>query len=796
MPSDMEGDDFNPEDEGLPTEGTEGTEAGLGGAEDSGQSKFYTSSLFEDYLAAVANKTTPSVHEQAEVSGDRNDIPHAVPVVIDRYPNEHAGQPIRMLHEVDPQAYMTGCLADDATFELADFIISTGMTSSERDTFFKLQSNQHLPWKNDAQFMEDIKRLPKGPEMRLYTGTVGEGDNAEKVEMWTKDILEVLEHLLGDPRFENHINYTPWKGYTNEECKNRVFSETCTGNWWWRMQCLIEDEFGTVLPVILSSDKTGLTVLSGGKEAWPVYMTIGNISKDVRRQPSKRAVVLLGYLPIPSTLSSEADEGSWGKAAWDLFHKCMSVMVEPLVKATQDGVEMRCLDRGVRRCYPFLASYVVDHPEQCLVACTARCPSCEQTTDGWGELGEPAPLRTKVSTLQALEEAEVGVKVGVNSLGLRVVWPFWANLLFVNLATAMTPDLLHQLHKGMFLDHLVPWCTELMGAEEMDCRFKAMTWYHNTRHFAHGIWGVSQWTGREAKEMARVFLSIIDGAVPTKAVHAAWALINFMFMAHAPSLTSLELKRMDELLATFHANKDIFRKRKNGTLGTPDGYNTKTTKRLHIPLSKEPYRASNKVDPTQQMAKTVELKDAVARRRYYLQKNSCIHLVFRRSRAGEGDENTEGSNNGDEGDSRGEDVNREIPIPRIQARPFEPCPQFDLAKRSTWPLKAGSTIINAHEALDLVSATNEFLDKILPPGHGTLICPRVLEHHLFPCCSQFTLQYAHLPFKPSEPAKSTVMRAAPSSFKDGKQTRPASFDTVLVPFQPNNVGLARYHPAH
>jgi hypothetical protein len=36
-------------------------------------------------------------------------------------------------------------------------------------------------------------------------------------------------------------------------------------------------EGATLIPIILGSDKTRLTMLSGNKEAWPVYMSIGNI---------------------------------------------------------------------------------------------------------------------------------------------------------------------------------------------------------------------------------------------------------------------------------------------------------------------------------------------------------------------------------------------------------------------------------------------------------------------------------------------------------------------------------------
>jgi len=54
-----------------------------------------------------------------------------------------------------------------------------------------------------------------------------------------------------------------------------------------------------VVPHLFASDKTHLTNFSGDKAAWPVSMSIGNISKDFRQQGSKRAWVLVALLPIP-----------------------------------------------------------------------------------------------------------------------------------------------------------------------------------------------------------------------------------------------------------------------------------------------------------------------------------------------------------------------------------------------------------------------------------------------------------------------------------------------------------------
>ncbi|KAI6021359.1 hypothetical protein PISMIDRAFT_92485 [Pisolithus microcarpus 441] len=70
------------------------------------------------------------------------------------------------------------------------------------------------------------------------------------------------------------------------------------GDWWWDMQENVTARGSIVAPVILSSDKTSLSMFSGDKKAWPVYLTIGNISKDVRCQVSVHTTVLIGYLPV------------------------------------------------------------------------------------------------------------------------------------------------------------------------------------------------------------------------------------------------------------------------------------------------------------------------------------------------------------------------------------------------------------------------------------------------------------------------------------------------------------------
>ncbi|KAG9099651.1 hypothetical protein FRC07_010505, partial [Ceratobasidium sp. 392] len=139
-------------------------------------------------------------------------------------------------------------------------------------------------------------------------------------------------------------------------------------------------------------------------------------------------------------------------------------------------------------------------------------------------------------------------------LGLYDVKPFWENSPHVQVDCLMTPDLLHQLHKGVMKDHLTKWVTELTGKQVIDERHTTMPEYHGMRHFKHGISTVSQWTRRELKEMAKVLLPVMSDSDP-RVVAAGRALLDFMYLAHSSSLSDHELRAMDDCLRTFHANK-------------------------------------------------------------------------------------------------------------------------------------------------------------------------------------------------------------------------------------------------
>ena len=74
----------------------------------------------------------------------------------------------------------------------------------------------------------------------------------------------------------------------------------------------------------------------GDKKGWPVYITIGNIPSKTRRQPSKNAMKLLGYLPNANFAGYTQDVQSVKRQ--QLYHKCMRELLNPIMKAEAKGV--------------------------------------------------------------------------------------------------------------------------------------------------------------------------------------------------------------------------------------------------------------------------------------------------------------------------------------------------------------------------------------------------------------------------------------------------------------------------
>ncbi|KAG1904900.1 uncharacterized protein F5891DRAFT_1126271 [Suillus fuscotomentosus] len=418
------------------------------------------------------------------------------------------------------------------------------------DEFLKLA----IPsFTSNYTFQKKLDKLPTGPgwtsEIVMSTGDQG-------------DPVECVHDLIGNPTFKDYLSYVPEQVFADPQGTTWVYDEMWTGDWWWNMQeCLPSGAI--VAPVRLASDKTNLTHFHGNKATWPIYLTIRNIKKDIHRQPSKHATVLIGYLPISKMLHFKDDEGRQ-IAHYHLFHNCMWLVTKPLVNADRHRVDM--------------ISYIADHPEQCLIACCKE-NHCPCSTLKHHKNGEDPHL--------------------FEDHGLRAIYfPFWSHLPHTDIFMCITPDILHQLHKGVFKDHIVSWCSTIISDTEFDAHFQAMSDFHGLHHFKWGISTVSQWTCMEHKEMQHVVLGVIAGA-------AAHAVLDFIYYAQYQAHMDTTLAWMQEALDVFHLRLcqhfNIPKVHSMCHYVHADGFNLESPECLHIDYAKDAYQASSKVDYIVQM---------------------------------------------------------------------------------------------------------------------------------------------------------------------------------------------------
>ncbi|KAG8789157.1 hypothetical protein FRC12_013822 [Ceratobasidium sp. 428] len=148
--------------------------------------------------------------------------------------------------------------------------------------------------------MQDVDKLPHAPNWTVWATEIAGDTSNESAEWWCRNALECLKSILGDKYLGKYVQFKAYRQYSLPNGTERVRSEIFAADWMWDTQDKIAEHSpnGTVLSVIISSDKTKLTSFSGNKKAHPVYMTIGNIPKRLRWRISERANIIIGYLLV------------------------------------------------------------------------------------------------------------------------------------------------------------------------------------------------------------------------------------------------------------------------------------------------------------------------------------------------------------------------------------------------------------------------------------------------------------------------------------------------------------------
>ncbi|KAL0573826.1 hypothetical protein V5O48_008121 [Marasmius crinis-equi] len=366
-------------------------------------------------------------------------------------------------------------------------------------------------------------KLPENPPLWMTT----------TYEFCTRNALEVISTQLMTESFHNSFNYTPYRQWNTQN--ERMYSNLMSGDWAWKSATAISNDprlkdvtkGAMLVPIVLGSDKTTVSVATGHQEYHPVYISPGNIT-NVTRRAHGNGVLPLSFLPIPHNHFPRAD-----------------------------------------------------------------------------------------------------------------------------IHITIAPDLLHQLIKGTFMDHLVTWINHYLLLKhgtadgqriikDIDRRVSAVPQFPGIRRFHEGR-DFNQWTGDDSKALMKVYLAALIGRAPNEMVRCLRHFLEMFYIARRNTITSGHLQRFQLHLQEFYDLRKAFIKggvRESISLprqhslkhyihsislfGSPNGLDSSITESKHIKAVKNPWRRSSRYNALHQMLTTILRGDKMNALRRKLERNGLL----------------------------------------------------------------------------------------------------------------------------------------------------------------------------
>ncbi|KAI6154962.1 hypothetical protein BKA82DRAFT_22386 [Pisolithus tinctorius] len=347
-------------------------------------------------------------------------------------------------------------------------------------------------------------------------------------DIWFRDPKDVIHDMLSRPNFLRDMDYRPFWEYESATDK-RQWEDFMSGDWAWTQADIISRDStmhgSTFVPIILGSDKTTVSVTTSQNDYYPLYLSIGNMSNKVRRA-HRNSVTLIAFLAIPHTDKEHAPTDTFQQFCHQLFHLSLAyilrnlkpVMTKPTVMQFSDG-HYRCVIFG-------LSPYIANYEEQVLLACIVRgwCAKCLAMRQ---ELDTDALYRSREHAEALIEEFDLKtLRDAYGIVGDTI--PFTSSFPHADIYQLIAPDILHQIIKGTFKDHLVKWVASYLKTvhgttkanvilDDIDQRIMAIAPFTGLCHFPEGR-HFKQWTGNDSKALMKVYLPAIEGHVPTEIV--------------------------------------------------------------------------------------------------------------------------------------------------------------------------------------------------------------------------------------------------------------------------------------
>ncbi|KAJ6617373.1 hypothetical protein B0H10DRAFT_2176466 [Mycena sp. CBHHK59/15] len=148
------------------------------------------------------------------------------------------------------------------------------------------------------------------------------------------------------------------------------------------------------------------------------------------------------------------------------------------------------------------------------------------------------------------------------------VIPFTWDFLWADIYELLSPDLLHQVIKGTFKDHLVAWVASILRTSMARPRPRRL-WQTST--------STDAMDGDNSKALMKVYLPAIEGMLC-----ALSAFLDFCYLVHQNVSDEATLTAIDAALARYHQER------------APNGLCSSITESKHIKAVKQPWRRSRR----------------------------------------------------------------------------------------------------------------------------------------------------------------------------------------------------------
>lgn len=212
--------------------------------------------------------------------------------------------------------------------------------------------------------MEKILTIADISQQKYITVDVPSDNSLNGNKTYTlryRDLVRAIRFFLGHLGFKDDLCFKPYRAWTDETRTCRRYNDMPIGDQQQETQEKIsQDRRGrgvTIVPLIVISDKTMLTLQLGDLAAYVVYLSIRNLRASARHSNKRPRLILLSLIPIVK----EGDAIIRGR----IFYYCLATIFK-LVKqmCLQAGTKIPYSDGQTRRCVPIIAAFTTDYEEQ------------------------------------------------------------------------------------------------------------------------------------------------------------------------------------------------------------------------------------------------------------------------------------------------------------------------------------------------------------------------------------------------------------------------------------------------